>query len=44
MTGESDSERENLPVSQAERQAFHEGMIASGTETSEEDIDEILYG
>ena len=40
-----DSFREQrVPVSQSEREAFHEGMISSGVETSEEDIDEILYG
>jgi hypothetical protein len=44
MSDESDSERGDVPVSEAERRAFHEGMAASGTETSEGDIDEILYG
>ncbi|WP_286671082.1 hypothetical protein [Haloglomus halophilum] len=44
MSDESGSESGDLPVSEAERQAFHGGMAASGTETSEEDIDEILYG
>lgn len=40
-----DSFREDrVPVSVAEREAFHEGMVASGVETTEEDIDEILYG
>lgn len=40
-----DSFREQrVPVSEAEREAFHEGMISSGVSTSEEDIDEILYG
>lgn len=28
----------------ADRSAFHDGMIASGTRTTEEDIDEELYG
>lgn len=27
-----------------DRAAFHDGMISSGEETSEEDIDDILYG
>ncbi len=35
---------ERVPVSDAERAAFHEGMISSGVETREEDIDDILYG
>jgi hypothetical protein len=35
---------ERVPVSESEREAFHEGMVASGVETSEEDIDDILYG
>ena len=40
-----DSFREQrVPVSEAEREVFHEGMISSGVTTSEEDIDEILYG
>lgn len=33
-----------VPVSEAEREAFHAGRISSGTVTREEDIDEILYG
>lgn len=28
----------------ADRTVFHDGMIASGTRTTEEDIDEALYG
>jgi hypothetical protein len=44
MSDESDSEHGGVPVSEAERRTFHEGMAASGTATSEEDIDEILYG
>jgi len=40
-----DSFREtSVPLSAAERAAFHEGTVASGTETDEEDVDEILYG
>ncbi|PSQ47129.1 hypothetical protein BRD19_10615 [Halobacteriales archaeon SW_7_65_23] len=35
---------ERVPVSKAEREAFHEGMISAGVETREEDIDDILYG
>jgi len=35
---------ERVPVSQAERETFHEGMVSSGTTTSEEDIDDVLYG
>ncbi len=35
---------ERVPVSQGEREALHEGMVASGVETTEEDIDDIRYG
>lgn len=31
-------------LSEAEVERFNEGMISSGVETDEEDIDEILYG
>lgn len=31
-------------LSETEVQAFNEGMIASGVETDEDDIDDILYG
>ncbi|TQQ82473.1 hypothetical protein EWF95_00655 [Halonotius roseus] len=33
-----------VPVSDDDREAFHDGMVASGKATSEEDIDDILYG
>ncbi|WP_232343089.1 hypothetical protein [Halosimplex litoreum] len=33
-----------VPLSEAEREAFHSGMFASGVETDEDDIDDILYG
>lgn len=40
-----DSFRETrVPVSEEERAAFHEGIISSGHETAEDDIDDILYG
>ncbi|WP_058366420.1 hypothetical protein [Haloparvum sedimenti] len=40
-----DSFRESEPdASVAEREAFHDGQIASGTTTRESDIDEELYG
>lgn len=40
-----DSFRDDLTeLDTVERSAFHEGMISSGTQTSEGDIDEILYG
>lgn len=40
-----DSFRETkVPVSEEERAAFHQGTYASGHETSEDDIDDILYG
>jgi predicted transcriptional regulator len=35
---------ERVPLADAEREAFHEGMVSSGTTTSEEDIDDVLYG
>lgn len=33
-----------VPLSEAEREAFHSGMFSSGVETDEDDIDDILYG
>jgi len=40
-----DSFRENrVPLADAEREAFHEGMVSSGAATSEADIDDVLYG
>lgn len=40
-----DSFRESrVPVDDDAKAAFHSGMVASGCETTEEDIDEILYG
>lgn len=39
-----DSFREtDIPLSEAEREAFHRGTISSGVETDEDDIDEIIY-
>ncbi|MFH5799305.1 hypothetical protein [Haladaptatus sp. DYF46] len=35
---------ERVPVSQAERETFHGGMVSSDVTTSEEDIDDVLYG
>ena len=35
---------EFVPLTEEKIEAFHEGMIDSGTETDEEDIDDILYG
>jgi len=35
---------DHVPVSKEQREAFHEGRISSGVTTTEEDIDEILYG
>jgi len=32
------------PASDEQREAFHQGMVASGETTTEEDIDDILYG
>jgi hypothetical protein len=40
-----DSFRESpFPLSDAEREQFHEGRGSSGVETSEDDIDDIIYG
>jgi hypothetical protein len=33
-----------VALSESELQEFNEGMIAAGVETTEEDIDDILYG
>lgn len=39
-----DSFREStVPLSDAEKEAMHEGRVASGVETNEDDIDDILY-
>ncbi len=35
---------ERVPVSETDREAFHDRMISSGTSTSEDDIDDVLYG
>ncbi|MDQ2055190.1 hypothetical protein [Halobellus sp. H-GB7] len=35
--------KERVPVSESDREAFHEGMISSGTTTSEADLDDVLY-
>ncbi len=35
---------ERVPLSRIERETFHEGMVSSGTTTTEEDIDDVLYG
>ncbi|WP_435335851.1 hypothetical protein [Haloarchaeobius sp. TZWWS8] len=40
-----DSFREKrVPISDTERESFHEGMVSSGTTTNEDDIDDVLYG
>lgn len=40
-----DSFREKrVPVSESERETFHDEMVSSGTTTTEEDIDDVLYG
>lgn len=33
-----------VPLSEEEKEAARSGMISSGTDTAEEDIDDILYG
>ncbi len=35
---------ERVPVSETDREQFHEGMVSSGVKTREADIDDILYG
>lgn len=35
---------ERVPVPETDRDTFHEGMVSSGVKTSEEDIDDVLYG
>lgn len=40
-----DSFREStVPLSDAEKEAMRAGRISSGTETDEDDIDDVLYG
>jgi hypothetical protein len=40
-----DSFREKrVPLRESERETFHDGMVSSGVSTSEEDIDDVLYG
>ena len=34
---------ELVPLTEAEKEAFHDGMMTAGVSTREEDIDEILY-
>jgi len=35
---------ERVPVPEEDREAFHDGMVSSGVTTSEEDVDDVLYG
>ncbi|WP_199506019.1 MULTISPECIES: hypothetical protein [unclassified Haloferax] len=35
---------ERIPLSASERERFHDGMVSSGVTTTEEDIDDVLYG
>lgn len=35
---------ERVPLSRSERERFHDGMVSSGVTTTEEDIDDVLYG
>jgi len=35
---------ERVPLSEVDREAFHEGTVSSGTTTDEDDIDDVLYG
>lgn len=36
--------RKRVPVSDGDREAFHEGTVSSGVETTEADVDDVLYG
>jgi len=36
--------RERVPLAEDEREAFHEGTVSSGVSTSEDDLDDVLYG
>lgn len=35
---------ERVPLADSERERFHDGMVASGVTTTEDDIDDVLYG
>ncbi|MFB6131056.1 MAG: hypothetical protein ABEJ28_09575 [Salinigranum sp.] len=35
---------ERVPRDASDREAFHRGMVSSGVETSEDDVDDVLYG
>jgi hypothetical protein len=35
---------ERVPVPEEDREAFHDGMVSSGVTTTEEDVDDVLYG
>ena len=35
--------KKRVPLTESEREKFHEGMVSSGVTTSEEDIDDVLY-
>jgi replicative DNA helicase len=39
-----DAYRKTVPANEEEIEKFHSGISSSGVKTSEEDIDEILYG
>ena len=40
-----DSFREKrVPLAESDREQFRDGMVSSGVSTSEEDIDDVLYG
>ena len=35
---------ERVPLARSERETFHDGMVSSGVETTERDVDDVLYG
>ena len=35
---------ERVPLTESDREAFHDGMVSSGVTTTEDDIDDVLYG
>ncbi|WP_224332307.1 hypothetical protein [Haloprofundus halobius] len=35
---------ERVPLADSDRERFHDGMVSSGVTTTEDDIDDVLYG
>jgi len=36
--------KERVPLADSDRERFHDGMVSSGVTTTEDDIDDVLYG